>query len=380
VNLRSATVAMGAVLISAGGWAASPANASTGWSVQPTPSPGHANYLTSVSCVSGGTCEAVGDYGPPNQETELPLAMGKTSGSRWAMQTAANPASGYQDGLDGVSCVSASFCAAAGWETTQQQPQDTFPMAETWNGTSWTLQPTPNPPGVDSSLSAVSCLSPTACMAVGSYGNSSEVDKAFTEFWNGKTWALVPFTDKFYDVFLTGVSCPSASFCLAVGQANRTDLSATWNGTAWTVSAMPNPGGGYTPLLNGLSCASATACTVVGSAFTAADAQKGLAQRWNGTKWSFQSVPKVQLNDVSCATASTCVAVGQAFADKADPVALGWSSATGWTSQATASPPKANHSELDGVSCQPSGPCTATGSYSLVTVSGTGGRPLAEQN
>jgi hypothetical protein len=67
-------------------------------------------------------------------------------------------------------------------------------------------------------------------------------------------------------------------------------------------------------------------------------AQKGLAQRWNGTAWSFQSVPKVQLNGVSCPTASTCVAVGRAFTNKADPVALGWSSATGWTSQTTSPP------------------------------------------
>ena len=39
---------------------------------------------------------------------------------------------------------------------------------ERWNGTTWTIQPTPNPKGAHfSELKSVSCDSPTVCTAVG---------------------------------------------------------------------------------------------------------------------------------------------------------------------------------------------------------------------
>jgi hypothetical protein len=381
--LRRIAVPAVAVVLGAGVWMAGPAGASTGWTLQATPNPGHQASLSSVSCLAGGTCEAVGTYRPPSQKSGwAPLAMRETSGNGWAAQAAPEPANGFEDELGSVSCLSSSFCEAVGMNISQKQ--DRFTLAENWNGTKWTIQSTPNPTGDDSSLSGVSCVSPTACMAVGEYGNSSEVDKAFTEFWNGKSWAIVPFTDKFYDVFLTAVSCPSASFCLAIGSdnghGNGGDLSATWNGTAWTPRDMGGLSGGYIPIMNAVSCASATACTAVGSAFTPSDAQEGLAERWNGTGWSIVTSPHAQLNGVSCPTASACVAVGQAFSNNPKPIAGGWTGTKAWTTQTTTSPPRARDAELYNVSCPSLTDCIATGSYQVTAVSGIGAKPLAEQN
>ena len=43
-------------------------------------------------------------------------------------------------------------------------------LAERWNGSSWKIQPTPNPTGQAASvLSGVSCTAATACTAVGDY-------------------------------------------------------------------------------------------------------------------------------------------------------------------------------------------------------------------
>ncbi len=44
-------------------------------------------------------------------------------------------------------------------------------LAEGWDGTKWAVQTTPNPTGAsgDSDLSGISCASATACMAVGAY-------------------------------------------------------------------------------------------------------------------------------------------------------------------------------------------------------------------
>ena len=55
-------------------------------------------------------------------------------------------------------------------------------LAEVRNGTSWTVQTTPNPPGAtESSLYGVLCSPATACTAVGWYGTSSDLGVTLAE-------------------------------------------------------------------------------------------------------------------------------------------------------------------------------------------------------
>src|SRR5580692_11153395 len=74
--------------------------------------------------------------------------------SGWAIQPVAPPSAG---GLfNGVSCSSAQSCGAVG--------RTDGPLAEAWNGTSWTLAIVPTPAGaVTSELDAVSCVSARNC-------------------------------------------------------------------------------------------------------------------------------------------------------------------------------------------------------------------------
>ena len=72
--------------------------------------------------------------------------------------------------LQGVSCTSATACTAVGDYVNRDGTQVT--LAERWNGTSWTIQSTPNPTGAQyagwtATLQGVSCTSATACTAVG---------------------------------------------------------------------------------------------------------------------------------------------------------------------------------------------------------------------
>jgi hypothetical protein len=61
-------------------------------------------------------------------------------------------------------------CTAVGDSSDSQDEYPTHTLADEWDGTSWQIATTPNPDG-DSSLAAVSCTAPTACVAVGSsYG------------------------------------------------------------------------------------------------------------------------------------------------------------------------------------------------------------------
>jgi hypothetical protein len=59
-------------------------------------------------------------------------------------------------------------------------------FAERWNGTSWSIQHTPNPargPGSINELDGVSCSSGIVCTAVGAYGTSKALTLA--ERWHG---------------------------------------------------------------------------------------------------------------------------------------------------------------------------------------------------
>ena len=97
-------------------------------------------------------------------------------------------------------------------------------LAERWDGTTWSLQPVPDPAGAtDTILEAVSCPSGTACTAVG----VSDAH-AVAEAWDGAAWALepVPIPAKAQGTELSGVACTAAATCTAVGHWNYNGLNA----------------------------------------------------------------------------------------------------------------------------------------------------------
>ncbi len=112
--------------------------------------------------------------------------------------------------------------------------------------TSWTIEPTPSlPAGSSPLLSAVSCVSVVACIAVGSTYNG----RAIAETWRGAQWTTTePVTGSNWS--LSGVSCVSEIFCLAVGDRSlgnsgrAVPVGENWNGTAWALDPPPDPRGG----------------------------------------------------------------------------------------------------------------------------------------
>ena len=67
------------------------------------------------------------------------------------------------------------------------------PLAELWDGTSWTLLHPLGRHAPQVSLTSVACPSATACMAVGSYGHETPSGGRFSplsETWNGRTWTM----------------------------------------------------------------------------------------------------------------------------------------------------------------------------------------------
>jgi hypothetical protein len=334
----------------------------TTWATQTVPIPtGSYAQFSGVACTAASACTAVGlnAIGVSN----LTLAE-RWDGTSWTLQNTPTPAGAANEQPLGIDCTTATACAAVGYfdNATGQQ----LGLAEAWNGTTWTVQNTPTPPSATSvSLAGVSCNGPGACTSVGQYSTLTG-QQPLAEAWNGTTWTLqkTPTPSGATSSALNGVSCALATACVAVGQSSAggppQSLAEAWNGTTWTVLNTPPPSGATTSALNGVACTAANACVAVGHYSTSAGAEFTLAETWNGTAWTIDTSanPSTSLNlldDVSCTAANTCTAVGGA---NSHTLAEAWNGTT-WTVQTTPGPVQTIGTSS--VSCTTAVACTAVG-------------------
>jgi hypothetical protein len=371
VALVAAGTSTGPVLAAEGGQALSPAAVGyqpSTWSIVPSPNKDVLDSeLLGVSCGSASTCMAVG-FDATRSGGAKTLAE-SWNGTAWTIVPSPNKNS--QNLLRAVSCISASACTAVGYSYGAHSEPKT--LVESWNGTAWTIVPSPNPaPGLgEDYLEGVSCTSPTACTAAGwiyTYpATGSSKVRTLTESWNGTAWSHVsspnPGPAKGPD-YLNAVSCASASACTAVGNDGNGQLIESWNGTTWSVAPRPS-GGSDTGILYGVSCTSATACTAAGNQETTGNVQQTLIESWDGTDWSIVPSPNEgttgnSLSGVSCTTATDCVAVGF---EASSTLIESWDG-TSWS--ITPSPNSGSSSNsLGGVSCTSPTTCIAAGFYGV---------------
>jgi hypothetical protein len=320
-----------------------------------------------VSCPTTTWCTAVGDS--PGAPT-LPLAEA-WNGTSWTTETTPDPAGAKSAELTGVSCTSTTSCVAVGYEKTAgagvRPPEN---LSEIWNGTAWTIAPVPGVTGDnDNLLNGVSCPSASYCVAVGiAYsgpGPGTTPAETVAELWNGSVWSLMPTPNPAgnLETRFNAVSCPSTTFCEAVGfydtSGNDQDIfSESWDGSAWTLDNIPQVDG--VDALEGVSCVSATSCFAGGF-----QSDAGLIEQWNGSGWTPDN-PAVGANlrdSVSCATAHACMATGLETVTE-------WWNGQKWGNRGAIEPPGKVVSDLWGVSCPSVSMCMAAGQ--------TGTRVVAE--
>ena len=253
-----------------------------------------------------------------------PYPVAASTKPTWTLQTTVNPSPGPypQNSLSSISCQG-TVCLAVG--SYQDAGGAYLPMLQTWNGTTWALQSTPAVTGsTASSFSAVNCTWATACTLVGSWTDSAGNYWPLAERWNGISWTVqapvLPTGAVSTDLY--GISCPRSATgfdCEAIGSYYLGSVSymlvERWNGATWAVQSIPAPGGSLTSSLSGISCFSPTACFAVGSYQTAPTGYHPLPliERWNGTSWTAQAGETANsgyLSAVSCPTSAACTAVG----------------------------------------------------------------------
>ena len=351
--------------------------ASASWRITSTPNPGgsgYYDYLWGVSCISSTACTAVGEYYHSGSgENSLAEVW---NGTEWSVQSTPNVSGAKETTLYKVSCGSASSCMAVGYY--RNTAGTYYVVIEHWNGSEWAIQTAPEPTGtLNSLLEGVACSSATACTAVGYYENSSGVTLPLAERWNGTEWSIqtTPSPSGATESEPLSVSCATSTACTLVGYYGNSEkvkvlLAESWNGTEWTVQTVPNPSGSTKAQARGVSCTSSTACTMVGEYKNSAGTEVTLAERWNGTEWKIQTTPNPTeaknsyLNGgVSCKSSTQCTTVGVSVTSSGKPVTLAehWNG-TEWTIQSTPNGENGEGWLAGGVSCSGTASCAAVGS------------------
>ena len=340
---------------------AAPANAAAiAWTRQLVPLPRAATSgdLLAVSCESSTHCVAVG-YVSPGREKYTEIA--RWDGTDWSSHEVPVPGA-IGSGLLGVSCASADCVAVGVDHSPTSGPQ---PLALRRHGGRWAQQALPVPSGRFGELTGVSCVSTTSCFAVGDIAPSQTVTVAFAEHWDGSRWTeqSIPTPPGATGIIPGGVSCVSDTSCTMVGSLFSSSptiapVAEHWDGSRWTVQSTPSPAGSGQVLLNAVSCVSDASCTAVGES-TAPGATGLLAEHWDGSAWSIQPVPgasPARLLGVSCVSAAACTAVGSD--SKGNALAEFWNGSA-WRRQPTAQP--VVNLPLQGISCTSAHHCLAVG-------------------
>ncbi len=308
--------------------------ASSGWNIVNSPSTGsnQSDVLMGTTCTSAWNCLAVGGAFSSLGNGQPNALVDTWNGSTWSVGPNVVPPGSQASLLWGVDCVTSSDCWAVGGE---QTPATTSPviMAEMWNGSVWTVVPTP---AVDGYLFSVTCTSSSDCWAVGQSvdGKQNSLSGVIIH-WDGSQWSqsTPASSGQPHDGF-NSIACTTSSDCWAVGYAgpnsiqynllpgvapNLVDgaaLTEHWNGSAWSVVPTPGAAAPAGQLLNSVTCTSTSNCWAVGATMDGSgNPSTTLVDRWNGSSW--MTVPSAEpptpannLNVVTCVNASDCWATG----------------------------------------------------------------------
>ena len=263
------------------------------------------------------------------------IAATASAFSGWTVASSPSPAT-YGSIVNAVAARSATDAWAVGvgeWATSNRT------LAEHWNGSSWTVVPTPNPAGAcqdgniqwtGNRLKAVAAVAANDAWAV---GHTCYTAKTLVEHWNGAAWSIVAspsFTTGADGVqnSLNGVAAVSSANAWAVGFHTAANgalvtLVEHWNGTAWSVVASPSPSS-TANVLNGVAATGPSDVWAVGYQNGAARAP--LIEHFNGTSWTVVATPPRPagsvLNAVTALAPNNAWAVGSTPATSGAPLTL----------------------------------------------------------
>jgi hypothetical protein len=253
------------------------------WSVVPDQTDGSTmNALYGIDALASDDVWAVGTTG-----AFAHTLVERWNGASWDIVPSPNvePSASVASYLWAVSGTAANNVWAVGRSKSGTSPEQTLVMR--WNGSSWSIMPSPNVGSGANFLYGVDALSSTDAWAVG----DSSAGEPLIMRWNGTQWNVVITPDVGVNARLTDVEAISANDVWTVGRYLADDetqeqaLILHWNGTAWTQTIVGESGIADS-LLRGVSAVAANDVWAVGEASASTSTGQALTLHWDGTQWA----------------------------------------------------------------------------------------------
>jgi hypothetical protein len=266
------------------------------WSVVPAPNPGDtANELEDVVALSSNDVWAAGYYGGAIGNSSLTMLL-HWDGSAWTQVASPNPGT-FRNELYDIAALSPTDIWAIGFDWPSGSRHRNLILH--WDGLAWTQVTSPNASEFDNHLTSVSAIAPNDVWAVGQYEIASGPWQTLTLHWDGTSWSIVPSPNvPSVNNVLDGVSALSSSDIWAVGNSCASGcsgfggehlLTMHWDGTTWTIVSTPDLGETFAYLKGVVTLANNDAWAV-GMYSTDSDAL-ALTLHWDGALWSQYPLP-----------------------------------------------------------------------------------------
>ncbi|MBV9102266.1 MAG: hypothetical protein JO060_01680, partial [Candidatus Eremiobacteraeota bacterium] len=280
------------------------------WATYPETDPhGHGGQLSGVAAITPNDVWVVGaQY--PTERYASPLAMIEHWNGSAFSEVTAPPVSGAATVLYGIASFGASDVWAAGGSQTASGPENSYLVH--WDGTAWKLVSSPNVPNNSTNLVAVAGTSGNDVWAVGDYyGNPSSNYATLAEHWDGSTWSIVPTPNvSGHSGRLNAVVAIAPSDAWAVGEyVNGTKLAPLtehWNGSKWSIVSAPDRKGGSVFLL-GVTAIRSNDVWAVGEIGTSSGDVDSYTLHWDGKAWKVGNSANVHGKAITLLNAVTVV-------------------------------------------------------------------------
>ena len=243
--------------------------------------------LEAVTCLSDGSCEAVGSYQDSAGNSQT-MVLAKPPSGPWgqAAEIASPPnAAANPDALmTGIACTAPGSCVAVGnysVSASQFAAMGAVEVRGTWHRAAQIALPRGAIPGTFTAITSISCPTAGQCLGVGQYPVSATQSRAMavTES-NGRFGRAVPITtvprgsSVRSSTYLLGVSCQPSGLCLAVGGGRNSAghsvaMYLVRSAGHWHAAFLAQPRGATSgrrqlSVLYSVSCTGRFHCSVVG--------------------------------------------------------------------------------------------------------------------
>jgi hypothetical protein len=263
------------------------------WNViQASQVPSSSMGINGLSYASSNDVWAVGQYSVASSSIAQTLVE-HWDGAAWAIVQSPNTSITETNLLNKVSALSPSNVWAVGHYSHESVTQT---LIEHWDGTQWSIIPSPNvSTNYSHTLYDVAAFADNDVWAVGRYRTDVGQYRTLIEHWDGTQWSIIPSPNaNGLSNILRSVTTISANDVWAAGYFVNHGFYQTliehWDGSQWSIVPSPNTAQNNNNILRTVFAESSGDIWAAGS-YHDGYSYKSLVLHWNGTRWDLVSSP-----------------------------------------------------------------------------------------